>query len=65
MITKNIEALCKQRGISISGLEKQLGFGNSTISKWAKSSPTVERLAAVADYFGVTIDNILSGSKEV
>lgn len=59
MIVKNIEGLCRDRGISVSGLEKQLGFGNSTIAKWAKCSPTVEKLAAVAGYFGCTVDELL------
>lgn len=64
MITQNIEILCKQRGITISGLEKRLGFGNSTIAKWAKSSPTVDKLSAVADFFGVTVDNLLSEEEQ-
>lgn len=59
MIVKNIESLCKERKISFSALEKALGFGNSTISKWETSSPTVERLAKVADFFGVTVDFLL------
>ena len=59
MIVKNIEALCKERKISFNALEKSLGFGNSTISKWETSSPTVERLAKVADFFGVTVDFLL------
>ena len=60
MITKNIEILCKRHGITISGLEKRLGFGNSTISKWAKSSPTVEKATAVANFFNLTLDELLS-----
>ena len=59
MITKNIALLCKRRGISISKLEKELGFGNSTVAKWAQCSPTVEKLSAVAEYFGVTVDELL------
>nr|DAE92968.1 MAG TPA: repressor protein [Caudoviricetes sp.] len=59
MLLKNIETLCSLRGISVSALEKTLGFGNSTISKWAKCSPTVEKLAMVANYFGVTVDDLL------
>ena len=59
MITTNIEILCPKKGITVSGLERNLGFGNSTIAKWSKSSPTVEKLAAVADYFGVTVDELL------
>ena len=61
MITENIEMLCKKNGISVSGLEKTLGFGNSTISKWANSSPTAEKLIAVSDYFNVSIDYLLYG----
>lgn len=60
MITEKIEFLCKERGITVSGLEKQLGFGNSTISKWTKCSPTVEKLSAVANYFGCLVDDLLS-----
>lgn len=60
MITTNIEILCHRKGITVSGLERSLGFGNSTIAKWSKSSPTVEKLAAVADYFGVTVDDLLA-----
>lgn len=37
---------------------------NATIRGWVSSSPTVERLKAVADYFGVTVDELLSESKE-
>jgi transcriptional regulator with XRE-family HTH domain len=59
MILDNIRELCASKGISLSALEKELGFGNSTISKWAKCSPTVEKLAMVANYFGVTVDDLL------
>jgi transcriptional regulator with XRE-family HTH domain len=38
---------------------KKLGFGGGTISKWEKSSPTVERLQKVADYFKISTDYLL------
>ena len=59
MIVKNIENLCKERGITLSSLEKTLGFGNSTISKWNTSSPSVSKLLSVAKFFGVTVDELL------
>lgn len=59
MILENIKRLCKERNTSIFALEKALGIGNGVIGKWSKSSPTVEKLAAVADYFGVTVDELL------
>lgn len=66
MIYTNISNLCRDKGISIAKLERELGFGNSTVRGWANSSPTVEKLKAVADYFGVTVDDLLAedGSKE-
>ena len=64
MIIENIEMLCKEKGISISGLEKILGVGNSTISKWSSSSPTVEKLMAVSNYFSVSVDYLLRGNKD-
>lgn len=59
MIYKNIAILCQTNGISIAKLERELGFGNATIRGWETSSPTVEKLKAVADYFGVTMDDLL------
>ena len=59
MILENIKRLCRERNTSIFALEKALGIGNGVIGKWSKSSPTVEKLAAVADYFGVTVDELL------
>ena len=59
MLLKKIKKLCDEKGINISTLERSLGFGNATIRGWATSSPTVEKLKKVADYFGVTVDELL------
>lgn len=59
MIAENIRRLCKERGTSISALEKNLGIGNGTISRWENCSPRVDTLKAVADYFNQTIDDLL------
>lgn len=64
MIYTNISNLCRDKGISIAKLERELGFGNSTVRGWSNSSPTVEKLKAVADYFGVTVDYLLADQKE-
>ena len=57
---EKISRLCNERGISIWKLENVLGFGRGTIFKWKKSSPSVEKLKTVADYFGVTLDYLLT-----
>ena len=59
MIIANVRGFCATRGISLSALEKTLCIGNGTISRWDKSSPRVDTLKAVADYFGITVDELL------
>jgi transcriptional regulator with XRE-family HTH domain len=59
MIFEKISKLASEKGILISSLEKTLGFGNGTIKKWGESSPSVNKLKKVADYFGVSIEYFL------
>ena len=59
MLYEKIQEICDSKGITVSGLKKDLGFSNSTIRKWKNSSPSIENLKKVADYFGVTVDYFL------
>lgn len=65
MLLKNIRKLCQDRQTTVAQLEREIGLSNGTISKWASSSPTVNNLKAVADYLGVTMDELLAEDKEV
>ena len=58
-----IKELANQRGISLPVLESELGFGNGTIVKWDKSIPNAEKLQAVANFFNVSMEYLLSGIK--
>ena len=62
MLYQNIVVLCKGKGISISKLEKETGLGNGTVGRWEKSSPSVENVKKVADYFQVSVDYLISQS---
>lgn len=55
----NIKDLAAQKKISVAELERTLGFGNGSISKWNKQSPSADKLKKVADYFGVSVDYLL------
>ncbi len=59
MIFDNVKKICDERSISIASLEKTIGLGNGTISGWKNSSPRVDILKKVADYFGVPIEYFL------
>ena len=55
-----IKYLCARDNITITKLETDLGFGTSSIKKWEKtSSPSVNKLVKVADYFNVSLDYLM------
>lgn len=56
---EKIKAICQEKHIPISKLEKECGLGNGTISGWEKSSPSARNLKAVADYLGKPIEYFL------
>lgn len=58
-IKETIRTLAQENGTSLPKLEAELGFGAGTISKWDKSAPSVDKLKAVADFFGISIDYLI------
>lgn len=60
MLYENIKRECSIKGISINQVEKELGFARSSFSKWEKHSPSVASIKKVADYLGVTIDELIA-----
>ncbi|MNV20080.1 hypothetical protein D3C71_1109680 [compost metagenome] len=65
-IVENIKFLCSQHGVTIPKLGVELGFGNGAIYNWDKSSPSIDKVIKIADYFGATIDFVIFGfDKEI
>ena len=60
VIYKRIVELCADKGISIYALERTLGLGNGTICGWKETNPRVDLLKKVCDYFGITLDEMMS-----
>ena len=56
----NVRLLCKERNITVAELERAAGLGNGVIRKWDNASPTLRTVIAVANYFGVTLDELLT-----
>lgn len=63
MLYENVSRLCKERNITFCALERATGLGNGSIWKWGNrtKSPNVSAVKKVADYFGVTVDELLKG----
>ncbi len=51
--------LCDENNLSLTGLERELGFGKSTVRKWDKNAPSIDKVLLVADYFDVTMDYLI------
>lgn len=62
---ETIKMLCKERGIAVTALEKELGFGRGSIGKLRNSQTSAERLQKIADYFNVTVDYLVNSATEV
>ena len=58
-----IRGLCKEKGISITKLEVALGYGNGSISKASTKAMRSDRLKAIADYFDVSMEYLLTGKE--
>ena len=58
---ETIKDLCKQHSISVTALEKELGFGRGSIGKLRNGQTSAERLQKIADYFNVSTDYLLTG----
>lgn len=55
-----IKSLCNKKGITVSALGVELGLGKNSITRWDENKPSVDRVQKVADYFGVSVDYLLS-----
>ena len=64
-IVNKIKALCEEKQITITELERLVGIGRSTIRNWNKSYPTSDKLQKVADYFHVSVDYLLGREEKL
>ncbi len=58
---ERVKNLCKERGIPVSRLEKELGFANGYINQLRKGVFPSNRLVEIAEYFGVSLDEMVFG----
>ena len=58
---EQIRDIAKSKGYSINRLEKELGFARSSINKFNKNIPSVDKLQQIADFLGVTLDFLMTG----
>ena len=60
-LVDRIQILCNEHGTTLIGLERTLNFGRGTMRKWINSSPSIDKIGAVADYFHTSVDYLING----
>lgn len=55
--------LCDSKGVRPSDVSKATGIGSSTLTSWkqGKYEPKADKLQLIADYFGVSVEYLLTG----
>lgn len=65
LLVKSVRDLCKKNNIPISQLESELNFGAGLISRWTKSSPSLDKIVDIADYYRVTLDEVVGRKQKL
>lgn len=65
LLIDNIRNLCKKNKVSISKLENDLFLSPGLISRWSRNMPSLDKIADIADYFGVSIDELIGRSSNL
>ncbi|MER2010248.1 MAG: helix-turn-helix transcriptional regulator, partial [Psychrobacillus sp.] len=55
----NIKELAIAKGMTIAELERKLNLSQGSIRKWDTTNPGIDKVQSVADFFGVSIDELL------
>lgn len=62
---QRIKELCKINNITVTGLEKELGFARGSLSKIDKHLPSADKIKKLAERLNTTPDYILDGTLNV
>lgn len=58
-LVETIRTLCRDNNITVTKLEESLGFSQGLISRWKDKVPSLDKIIDIADYFNVTLDEVV------
>ena len=61
---EQIRDIAKKRGYSINKLEQELGFARSSINKFNKNKPSIDKLTQIAELLDVSVDYLTTGEEK-
>ena len=63
-IYENVKKICDSKSIPIGVLETDLGISHGYISKWWKHTPNIKMVKQIADYLGVTVNDLINDGSD-
>ncbi|HAM79625.1 helix-turn-helix domain-containing protein [Ornithinibacillus bavariensis] len=58
-LVQRIKTLCDEKKVTFAEVERKVGISNGQIRRWDNSSPKIENVKKVADFFNVSVDYLL------
>lgn len=62
-LTNRIKQLADEKNVTIAEIERKTGISNGQIRRWDSSSPKIENIQKVADFFDVSTDYLIGRTK--
>lgn len=57
--SSRFKQLCKEKGVTQKQALADMGMGRNAAQSWISGSPSLETLQRIAEYFGITTDEVL------
>ena len=57
--SSRFKQLCKENGVTQKQALADMGMGRNSAQSWITGSPSLETLQRIAEYFGITTDEVL------
>lgn len=66
MYYENFEKLCNLKNVKPGAVSKATGISTATLTNWKydRYTPKQDKLQLIADFFGVTVDYLMSGKED-
>lgn len=61
---ERVKQICKEKGVSMNAAESEMGLAKGYISKLDNSNPNQKTLQKMSDYFGVSVEFLISGKED-
>lgn len=63
-MVQQIRKKAEEKGIDIAKVERAAGIGRSTIHRWDRVSPSIDKVIRVARVLGCTVDELIADADE-